>query len=467
MTDYYNFYTAVGYFYLVYMLIYISYMFLSVVYGAWKLYQKAKRNKVRNELTHDYYVPVSILVPAHNEEVTIVDSIHSLLALDYKLYEIIVIDDGSQDHTKDVVVDAFHMHKVHHPVLRKLDTKPVKEIYETQVNGIKLTLVSKEGGGKGDALNMGINLSMYPYFLCIDADSMLQKDSLEKIVQPLMEDSTIVAVGGLVHVAQCAKMNGNQIVGYKIPSNLLVAMQVMEYDRSFLGSRILLDKINGNLIISGAFGLFRKDVVIAAGGYDSDTLGEDMELVVKLHVYCRNNNRPYSLRYEPSACCWSQAPGSIRDLMKQRRRWHLGLFQSMVKYWRIFANARFGLVSIVSYMYYLFYELLSPVIEVFGILTMLLAWAVGILNVSFMVQFLLLYGVYGGILTMTIFFQRIYAHNYRITVGDALKAILVCLLENIFFRYVLSFVRISAFVGYKKRKRQWGSIKREKYNQTS
>lgn len=467
MTDYYNFYTAVGYFYLVYMLIYISYMFLSVVYGAWKLYQKAKRNKVRNELTHDYYVPVSILVPAHNEEVTIVDSIHSLLELDYKLYEIIVIDDGSKDHTKDVIVDAFHMHKVNHPILRKLDTKPVKEIYEAQVNGIKLTLVSKEGGGKGDALNMGINLSVYPYFVCIDADSMLQKDSLEKIVQPLMEDSTIVAVGGLIHVAQCAKMNGNQIVGYKIPSNLLVAMQVMEYDRSFLGSRILLDKINGNLIISGAFGLFRKDVVMAAGGYDSNTLGEDMELVVKLHVYCRNNNRPYSLRYEPSACCWSQAPSSIRDLMRQRRRWHLGLFQSMVKYWRIFANTRFGLVSIVSYMYYLFYELLSPVIEVFGILTMLLAWAVGILNVSFMVQFLLLYGVYGGVLTMTIFFQRIYAHNYRITIGDALKAILVCLLENIFFRYVLSFVRISAFIGYRKRKRQWGSIKRQKYNQTS
>ena len=462
MEFYNNFYTAVAYFYLAYMLIYISYLFLTVVYGAWKLYQKSKGNRVKNELKHDYYVPVSVLVPAHNEEVTIIDSINSLLKLDYKLYEIIVIDDGSQDNTKNLVVEAFEMHKVNHPVLRKIQTKPVKEIYETYVNGIKLTLVSKEGGGKGDALNMGINLSMYPYFLCIDADSMLQRDSLEKIVQPLMEDNNIVAVGGLIHVAQCVEMKGNQVVGYRMPTNWLVAMQVVEYDRSFLGSRILLDKINGNLIISGAFGLFRKDVVIAAGGYDSNTLGEDMELVVKLHVYCRNNNRPYSLRYEPTAVCWSQAPGSLKDLAKQRRRWHLGLFQSMVKYWRIFANTRFGVVSVVSYMYYLLYELLSPVIEIFGIFTMILAWLVGILNVSFMVQFLMLYGVYGGLITITIFFQRVYTHNYRITVSDALRAILVCLLESIFFRYVLSFVRMSAFIGYKNRKKQWGSIKREK-----
>jgi cellulose synthase/poly-beta-1,6-N-acetylglucosamine synthase-like glycosyltransferase len=223
-----------------------------------------------------------------------------------------------------------------------------------------------------------------------------------------------------------------------------------------------MDQFNGNLIISGAFGLFKKDIVVAAGGYDSNTLGEDMELVVKLHVFCRNNNIKYSLRYEPNAICWSQTPTSLKDLMKQRRRWFLGLFQSMIKYHRIFINLRFGLVSFISYMYYLLFELLSPAVEVFGIISMAVAWNFGILNTSFMIKFFLLYSVYGAILTITAFFQRIYTQNLKITLSDALKAVFMCLLENIFFRYVISFVRVTAFIGYKKKKKEWGTITRIK-----
>jgi len=459
-----SFLKGVSIFYLIYLLCYASYLFLSVVVGAWQLYQKERRNQVRNELKHNYYVPISILVPAYNEEVTIVDNVKSLLNLDYKLYEVIVVDDGSKDNTSAEVVKAFQMEKVDRPFLLELDCKPVKEVYEKRINGIRLTLIHKENGGKGDALNMGINASAYPYFICIDADSMLQKDSLEKIAQPLMEDDKIVAVGGLIQIAQCMTRGENGEIGYKLPKAPIVAMQVVEYDRSFLASRILMDEYNGNLIISGAFGLFKKDVVIAAGGYDTHTLGEDMELVVKLHVFCRNNKRPYSIRYEPNACCWSQCPESLTDLRKQRRRWHLGLFQSMLKYWKIFANPRFGMVSFVSYMYYLFYELLSPFFEILGIFSMLLAWALGVLNYKFMLEFLLLYGVYGGILTVTAYFQRIYTRNLRITITETLRVILMCLLESIFFRYVLSFVRVTAFIGYKKRKNQWGSIKRVKQN---
>lgn len=161
---------------------------------------------------------------------------------------------------------------------------------------------------------MGINASRYPYFICVDADSMLQKDSLERIVQPAMEDDAVVAVGGLIRVAQCIQIEEDgAALSYHLPWNFLTGMQVMEYDRSFLASRILLDGFNGNMIISGAFGLFKKDVVIAAGGYATDTLGEDMELVAKLHVFCRNNLHRYSIRYEPNAICWSQAPSTLGD----------------------------------------------------------------------------------------------------------------------------------------------------------
>lgn len=459
-----SFLRGVGGFYIIYLILYSSYLFLSVLLGAWRLYQRDKMQQVRNELKHPYYVPVSVLIPAYNEEVTIVESVKSLLDLDYRLYEIIVVDDGSQDKTAEKLIAAFQLKEVQRPIHKKIRCKPHRAVYEADIGNIRITLVCKENGGKGDALNMGINVSRYPYFLCLDADSLLQKDSLEKIVQPILEDDAIVAVGGLVRVAQCVEMENGEVKSYHLPINPITCMQVVEYDRSFLASRILMDQFNGNLIISGAFGLFKKDVVAAAGGYDTGTLGEDMELVVKLHMFCRNNNRGYSIRYEPNAVCWSQAPTSLGDLAKQRRRWNLGLFQSMTKYHRIFANLRFGLVSMVSYMYYLLFELLSPAVEVFGIVTVLVASCFGLLNVPFMIKFFLLYALYGAVLTLTAFYQRIYTQNLKISIGDTCKAILMCLLESVFFRYVLSFVRVTSFIGYKKKKNSWGKITRIKHN---
>lgn len=456
---------GVSIFFLFYLFLYTTYLFMSVVIGAWKLYKKDQMIQVRNQLKHKYYLPISLLVPAYNEDVTIVENINSLLNLDYQLYEIVIVDDGSKDDTVKNLIEAFPFVEINRPIHLRLNCKSFHKIYEAEVNGISLTLVCKENGGKGDALNMAINISRYPYFICIDADSLLQKDSLENIIQPVLEDENVIAVGGLIRVAQCVIMEDGLVKRYKMPLSLIVSMQVVEYDRSFMASRILMDQFNGNLIISGAFGLFKKDIVIAAGGYDTTTLGEDMELVVRLHVFCRNNKEKYSIVYEPNAVCWSQAPKHMRDLVKQRRRWHLGLFQSMTKHYRIFCNLRFGLISFISYMYYLLFELLSPIIEVFGILTMLLAWSYGLLNFQFMIRFILLYSLYGAILTITAFFQRIYTQNLKIYLTDAIQAVIMCVVENLFFRYILSFVRVTSFIGYKKKKNVWGDIKRVKHNE--
>lgn len=446
-----------GYFFLVYLLLYASYLFLSVAVGAWRLYSQDRMRTIKNELKHEFYFPVSILVPAYNEEVTILDSIESLLTLDYRIYEIIVVDDGSRDHTSQVVIDHFHMRQVTRPIRLTIPCRPIVGVYESEDARVRLTLIRKENGGKGDALNAGINASQYPYFLCIDADSMLQRDSLERIVQPVMEDDDVVAVGGLIRVAQCIRIDPETgDMTYHLPWNFLTSMQVMEYDRSFLASRILLDGFNGNLIISGAFGLFKKDVVIAAGGYASDTLGEDMELVAKLHAYCRSNMRRYAIRYEPNAICWSQAPGRLQDLSKQRRRWHLGLFQCMTRYRFMFLRLQYGLVGSVSYLYYLLYELLSPFIEVAGLGVTALSAAAGLLDVSFMIRFYLLFAVYGATLTITAFFQRIYTQNLRISRQDVLRACVMCLIENVFFRFVFDFIRLTAFIGYRKKKNVWG-----------
>lgn len=449
-------------FFLVYLLLYASYLFLSVSVGAWRLYQLERMHRIKNEIKHDYYFPVSILVPAYNEEVTILDSVRSLLNLDYRLYEIIVVDDGSRDNTSQVLIDAFHMRRVDRPVRMQLKAAALEAVYEAPGSRVKLTLIRKKNGGKGDALNMGVNAAQYPYFICMDADSMLQKDSLRQIVRPVMEDDKVVAVGGLIRVAQCVMIENGSVKSYHLPWNPLTCMQVMEYDRSFLASRILMDTFNGNLIVSGAFGLFKRDIVVAAGGYDPRTLGEDMELIVRLHEFCRRNMIPYSIRYEPNAVCWSQAPGSFSDLRKQRRRWHLGLFQSLMRHRSMFLNRNFGLVGTVSFLYYLLYELFSPLVEIFGLAATVAAGFCGLLNVPFMIRFYLLYAVYGAILTMTAFFQRIYTQNLRISGADVVKACFMCVLENVLFRFFLDFVRVTSFIGYRSRKNQWGQIKRER-----
>lgn len=458
------FLNGVGVFFVLYMIGYATFMFLSVVVGSSTLYGLQRRNMLKNELHNDYYVPVSILVPAYNEEVTIEATIHSLLSLEYKVYEIIVVDDGSKDNTAKVVRETFGMHRINRPIQRRVSCKSVRFVYETTAYKVPITLISKENGGKADSLNMGINASRYPYFLCMDADSVLQHDSLEKIVRPVLEEDNIVAVGGVVRPCNDVEIKKGRVVRYRMPRKILPSMQVLEYDRSFLASRILFDKFNGSIIISGAFGLFKKSVAVEAGGYDSSTVGEDMELVVKLHAYCRENEIPYRIRYATDAICWTQAPESLRDLCRQRRRWHIGLFQSMAKHRSILVNSRYGLVSLISYTYFLIYELFSPYIEVFGVLTTLLALCMDFLNVPFMLLYTGIYVMNSSILSLTAFFARVHTMDLQLTPLDAIKAMGLCAVEVSCLRFVLAWVRMTALLGYRKKRASWGSIKRKKIN---
>lgn len=456
------FLTIVGYFFIAYLIGYSTFLFLSVIVGSLDLYKRNRQEKFKSILPTDYYLPISIIVPAHNEEITVVDTVRSLLALDYRSYEIIVVDDGSSDATSEVLAEAFDMHVVHRPIRRRIECRREECVYETRAQKVPVTLIRKKNGGKADALNMGINASTFPYFICMDADSVLQYDSLRRIAQPVLEDGKVVAVGGIVRISNDVELENGRVKRYRLPRSILAFMQVLEYDRSFLASRILFDRFNGSLIISGAFGLFKKDTVIAVGGYDNKTMGEDMELVVKLHEYCTINGIDYAIRYATDAICWTQVPERLRDLCKQRKRWHLGLFQSMYKHRIMFCNYRFGAVSYVSYLYFLIYELLSPFIEVFGVFTMVLAWWCDLINVPFMLLFFLIYAVFGGVLTLTAFFSRIYTADLSVSFRDGVKAVCLCLFELGLLRFILAWVRCTAFVGYKKKKLNWGRIERRK-----
>lgn len=447
-------------FFVLYMMGYSSFLFLSVVVGSSTLYGERRKEGVRRALLPERRVPVSIIVPAHNEQLTVTDTVASLLALNYRDYEIIVVDDGSEDDTSAVLIRSLGMHPIRRPIPKRLDCGREELIYETMAAGVPVTLIRKEKGGKADALNMGINCARHPYFLCMDADSVLQSDSLEKIVRPVLEEEHVVAVGGVVRPCNGAIREDGHLRAAGLPRNVLCAMQVLEYDRSFLAARILFDKFNGSLIISGAFGLFHKETVIAAGGYDRDTMGEDMELIVKLHEFCKSTRRPYRVRYASDAVCWTQVPETLRDLCRQRRRWHIGLLQTMWRHRALLTNPQYGPVSFVSCLYFWLYELLSPVIELVGLLSVLLAWRVGLLNVPFMLLLFAVYTLFGVILTITAFFARIYTAEQTLSPGDLLRAVLLCVLEVVVLRTVLALQRMGAMLGYRREKNQWGAIRR-------
>ena len=443
-----------------------TFLFLSVTVGSSILYKRKREDHYKSWLTVDCYVPVTIVVPAYNESVTIVDSLRSLGTLDYSLYEIVVVDDGSTDDTVDVLLGAFGLKPIERPIRYQVPCERAEAVWVGKVNGVLLTLVSKGSGGKSDALNMGINVAQYPYFICIDADSVLQYDSLREITAPVVEEDNVVAVGGLVRLSNGITLKDGRLTNYSLPRKVIPAMQVLEYDRSFLSARILLDQFNGNLIISGAFGLFRKDLVIAAGGYDLDTVGEDMELVTKLHVFCRTNNMDYRIRYAADAICWSQAPETLRELRGQRSRWHRGLFECMTKHWRVFANPRYGLVSFASYSYFLVYELLSPFIELFGLVTVFIAFAFNFINVPFMIMFFVIYAVFGAVMSLTAFFSRVQTRDLKLSASDVVKAILLALFEITVLRFILAVTRMLALVGYRSKGRHWEHVTRQKINYT-
>lgn len=455
---------CVDVFFVVYLFGYSTFLFLSVIVGSLDLYQKRRDDELKNNLKREFFIPISILVPAHNEDTTIVDTVCTLLRQDYPLFEIVVIDDGSTDETAQRMIDYFQMRKIERPIRRQLRCKPETAIYEAKSNKIPLTLILKENGGKGDTLNMGINASRFPYFICMDADSMLQKDSLFEIAKPVLENDKVVACGGQVRISNGVEMIDGEVTKYSLPKRMIVAMQVLEYDRSFLASRIFMDHFNGNLIISGAFGLFQKKMVILAGGYDPSTMGEDMELVVKLHVFCRANHLDYSIRYAPDAICWTQGPGNLLDLMKQRRRWHIGLFESLTHYRYAIGKKEYGLMGTISFLYFWLYELMSPYIEVFGLFTIVLSYFVNLINVPFMLLFFAVYAGFGCLLTIIAFFTQIHTRHIRLTFLDVIRTILLSGFELVGLRFILMLVRMNALIGYRRKKNVWGDLKRYTHN---
>jgi cellulose synthase/poly-beta-1,6-N-acetylglucosamine synthase-like glycosyltransferase len=404
-------------------------------------------------------MPVSILVPAYNEERSIVASVGSLLALHYPEFEVIVVSDGSSDRTIPVLVEAFAMVEQPRVYRRALDTAPVRRSFRS-LRHPHLTVVEKERGGRADALNAALNLSRYPLVAAVDADSILDAEAILRASRLFLEDERVIAVGGTIRPVNGAVMVEGRVAQLRMPESWIERFQVLEYARAFFTGRAGWSHLDALLIISGAFGLFRRESVMEVGGFSTATIAEDMELVVRLHRYYRGQRRPYRILFTPDPICWTEVPSSMKILRHQRNRWHRGLWETLWTHREMLFNPRYGRLGFVAVPYFLFFEALGPVVEVSGYVMLVVSAFLHVLFVQFAVLFAALAVLYGMLLSqMAVGIETLLLARYPRT-RDRVILVAAALLECFGYRQILALERFRAMFQIRTKRGKWGSMTR-------
>jgi cellulose synthase/poly-beta-1,6-N-acetylglucosamine synthase-like glycosyltransferase len=417
------------------------------------------RVALKDLLERDFYKPVSILVPAFNEEVGIVPSVRSLLSLHYPEFEVVVANDGSSDRTLPVMIEAFALVEVPQIYRRKLDTVTVRRVFRS-LRHPNLTVIDKENGGRADALNAAVNLARYPLVCQVDADSLLDAEALLRASRLFIEDETVMAVGGTVRPMNGAVVREGQVVEMRLPRKWIERFQVLEYVRAFFTGRAGWSRFGALLIISGAFGVFRREAVLDAGGYATDTVTEDMELVMRLHQRYRQAGTPYRIIFTPDPICWTEVPSDLRTLRQQRNRWHRGLMETLWRYRRMTLNPRYGAVGMVGMPYFWLFEALSPVIEVTGYLLLPIMFVLGIAEPSFVALFVVLALLYGILLSeMAVGIETMLLSRYP-RVRDRLMLFAAAFLEFLGYHQILAVERLVSMFQIRRKRGIWGQMRR-------
>lgn len=436
-------------------------LFVTSLSGILRVLRRTFSSDYQQILTSDMTWPITIIVPAHDEEKSIVATVRSLLMLNYGQFEIVVVNDGSTDSTLKSMIEAFDLRRMDKVYRRSIPTRRVRGVYGSLVQ-TRLLVVDKEPGGKADALNCGINFSRYPLYCSVDADSVIEEDALLKVVKPFLEHpEEMVAVGGIVRCVNGCVVNEGRVTQVALPRSWLVSFQVVEYLRAFLTGRLGWSAMRSLLIVSGAFGLYKKKEVIAVGGYDHYTDTEDLELVIQLHENLRRRKQPYRIVFVPDPVCWTEVPSTWRVLFRQRNRWHRGMLQSFARHKRIFFNPRYGVIGTFAFPYYLLFETFGPFVEILGYLSVTLSFFLGILNLKFFLLFFLLAVVYGIFLSVAaILLEEISFRRYP-RWEELARLLLFGVMENLGYRQALAVFRVKSFWDFFRRRRQWGEMERE------
>ena len=404
--------------------------------------------------------PVTVLVPAYNEAASIVGSVRSLLQLRYSEFEVVVINDGSSDATLAELLAAFGLQEFPEAYRVRLATRQVRAVYRSTLHA-NLRVIDKENGGKADALNAGINAARYPLFCGVDADSMLQPESLRLLVQPFLTDPHTVACGGAVRLANGCEVSGGVLQQARLPKNPLALFQIVEYLRAFLFGRLGWAALNALLVISGAFGLFHKETVVGAGGYRVDTVGEDMELVVRLHRVLRQAKKPYRITFLPDPVCWTEAPEKLSTLRNQRVRWQRGLGESLMMNRALFCGRGTGLVGWFAFPFFVFFEWWGPFFEVVGYGVTIWAYWQGLLNFQAMLLFFSVAVGLGMLLSVSSLFLEERSFHIYTRFRQLLALLAASVVENFGYRQLITLFRLYglmlAVVGVRAR---WGRMER-------
>lgn len=404
---------------------------------------------------------VSILVPAYNEEITIVETIKSLLLLKYPKFEVIVINDGSKDNTLETLIKSFNLKKVDKIARKSIDTKSLRG-YFISTDKSNLIVIDKENGGKADALNCGINISNYPYFCAMDSDVIIENDALLRAIRPIIENKEqVIATGGIVRIANGCSIENGIVKEIKMPKKPLAIFQIIEYLRGFLTGRTGLSYLNSLLIISGAFGVFDKELVKIVGGYGKDTVGEDMELVVRLHLYLRSNKIKYKIVFVSDPVCWTEVPETLKVLGRQRNRWHRGLIDSIFRHRQMLFNYKYGVIGLFGFPFFLFSEMLSPTIELTGYFSIVLSIFLGQINMEFVILFFALTLLYGLLLSLSSVSLEEYSFHRYSKYKDLLILVLFSFLENFGYRQLNLIWRLKGTFDFLRGKKQWGQMTRK------
>ena len=408
---------------------------------------------------------ISLIVPSYNEEVSVRDSVGCMLRLDYPNYEVIVVNDGSKDRTLEFLIDEFKLFKSARSVAGPLETKNVRRVYES-TEPVRLLVIDKENGGKADSINAGINAARCDLVMVVDSDSLIERDGLFEMVKPFLEDpERTVAVGGTVRAVNDCEVRNGMVHQIRTSKSMLANFQSVEYLRAFFGGRIGFSLFNCMLIISGAFGLFRRDRAIEVGGFDHSSIGEDMELVVRMHHFYSDAKRPYRIAYVAVPVCWTEVPQDWKILHRQRKRWQRGTVDSLWRHREMFMNPRYGGVGLFAFPYFTLFEMFGPLVESLGYLLTVVGVMFHIISTYVAILFFTVSIAFGILLsTSAVLLDELTPckfPNWRHT----LTLFGAAILENFGFRQVLTVWRAQGlWEGVRGKKATWGVMTRRGFS---
>jgi cellulose synthase/poly-beta-1,6-N-acetylglucosamine synthase-like glycosyltransferase len=434
---------------------------------------RAVRRRLRTIALEDFHdiresglgPPISIVVPAYNEGKTIIESVRSLLGLRYPRLEVVVVNDGSEDDTLDLLIGEFGLRRTPRVYWQRIPSKPVRGIYWSPEYP-NLWVLDKVNGRKADASNAGINLAAAPYVCVIDGDSVLDGDAMGAIMHAVLpRSSETVAAGGTVRIVNgCEVGGGVGVTKVGTPRTWLGGGQVIEYLRAFLFGRAAWSELGSLMIVSGAFGVFRKDVLVEVGGFRHDTVGEDMDLVVRMHRHLRAARRPYRIAFVPDPVCWTECPETREALRHQRMRWQRGLGETLDHSGEMLGSPRYGRIGLGAMPYLMGVEYLGPLLEVTGYAILPVGWALGLLNHSLFLLFLAAGLVYGFCLSLaTLLLEELSFRRYR-EPRHLLRLAAAAAAESVVLRQMNSWWRLVALLTWRGRPQVWHSVPRQGFS---